>query len=179
MHHSTKPKSNTNVEAKQRANKQGVAAATCNPAVDRQPGLRRPGLAEQHCWAWHCIGCSLPDPPRQLRASSPFSRFPFPSFPASLPRDCPLRRSSAPLVSIFEFLDLRSSCLTPSWGPALGRSPCVHRASRHPLSKGAGTESLGPGKVGAVGPLRPNRTHQTKLQDLPELPKLIRNESRA
>ena len=38
----------TNVEAKGRANEQGVAAATCNPAVDRQPDLRRPGLAEQH-----------------------------------------------------------------------------------------------------------------------------------
>ena len=29
---------------------------TCNPAVDRQPGLRRPGLAEQQCFS---LGISI------------------------------------------------------------------------------------------------------------------------
>ena len=45
-----KPKSHTNVDGQGWAKGRG-GRWTCNPAVDRQPGLRRPGLAEQQCFS--------------------------------------------------------------------------------------------------------------------------------
>ena len=152
----------------------------CNPAVDRQPDLRRPGLAEQHSWIWTNGFCLDAEPPCLTLGSSTLVLTPMlHPFPSQFASNRFFRRSSGFLVPEFEFFDLDSSCLTRSWAPAHGLEPICALDPWHPSQDGGGTDSLAAGEVGAAGPLRPIWTHQTKLQDLPEVPKLIRTDSRA